>query len=76
LWSGWPADRREQVLRESSLGRLLDGYRGGSRYDIGAVNALASTLLDAVNQEMRFIEINPVFVGLDGVHVVDLIARG
>jgi hypothetical protein len=29
-----------------------------------------------VNQEMRFIEINPVFVGLDGVHVVDLIARG
>jgi acetyltransferase len=76
LWSGWPADRREQVLRGSSVGQLLDGYRGGCRYDIGAVNALASTLLDALNQDMRFIEINPVIVGLDGVRVVDLIARG
>jgi acetate---CoA ligase (ADP-forming) len=76
LWSGWPADRRERVLRGSSLGRLLDGYRGGSRYDIGAVSALASTLLAAVDQDMRFIEINPVIVGLDSVRVVDLIARG
>jgi acetyltransferase len=75
LWSGWPAARREQVLRGSSLGPLLDGYRGGSRYDITAVNALASTLLDAVNQDMRFIEINPVIVGFDGVRAVDLIAR-
>jgi acyl-CoA synthetase (NDP forming) len=76
LWGGWPADRRERVLRGSSLGRLLDGYRGGRRYDIGAVSALASTLLAAVDQDMRFIEINPVIVGLDGVRVVDLIARG
>jgi acyl-CoA synthetase (NDP forming) len=76
LWSGWPAARREQVLRGSSLGQLLDGYRGGRRYDITAVNALASTLLDAVHQDMRFIEINPLIVGLDGVRVVDLIARG
>jgi acyl-CoA synthetase (NDP forming) len=75
LWSGWPADRRERVLRESSLGRLLDGYRGGRRYSIEAVNELASTLLDAVDHEMRFIEINPVFVSLDSVRVVDLIAR-
>ena len=76
LWGGWPADRRERVLRGSSVGRLLDGYRGGRRYDIGAVSALASTLLAAVDQDMRFIEINPVIVGLDGVRVVDLIARG
>jgi acyl-CoA synthetase (NDP forming) len=75
LWGGWPAGRRERVLRGSSVGRLLDGYRGGRRYDIGAVSALASTLLAAVDQDMRFIEINPVIVGLDGVRVVDLIAR-
>jgi acyl-CoA synthetase (NDP forming) len=76
LWGGWPADRRERVLRGSSVGRLLDGYRGGRRYDIGAVSALASTLLAVVDQDMRFIEINPVIVGLGGVRVVDLIARG
>jgi acyl-CoA synthetase (NDP forming) len=76
LWGGWPAARRERVLRGSSVGRLLDGYRGGGRYDIGAVSALASTLLAAVDQDMRFVEINPVIVGLDGVRVVDLIARG
>jgi acetate---CoA ligase (ADP-forming) len=75
LWGGWPAGRRERVLRGSPVGRLLDGYRGGRRYDIGAVSALASTLLAAVDQDMRFIEINPVIVGLDGVRVVDLIAR-
>jgi len=75
LWGGWPAARRERVLRGSPVGRLLDGYRGGRRYDIGAVSALASTLLAAVDQDMRFVEINPVIVGLDGVRVVDLIAR-
>jgi acetate---CoA ligase (ADP-forming) len=75
LWSGWPASRREQVLRDSPVGRLLDGYRGGRRYDLGEVSALASALLAAVAQDMRFIEINPVIVGVNGVRVVDLIAR-
>jgi acyl-CoA synthetase (NDP forming) len=75
LWSGWPASRREQVLRDSPVGRLLDGYRGGRRYDLGEVSALASALLAAVAQDMRFIEINPVIVDVNGVRVVDLIAR-
>ena len=75
LWSGWPASRREAVLRQSPVGRLLNGYRGGRRYDIAAVNELSSALLAAVSQDMRFIEINPVIVGSGGVHVVDLIAR-
>jgi acyl-CoA synthetase (NDP forming) len=75
LWGGWPGERRERILRDSSVGRLLDGYRGGARYDIEAVSELASTLLTAVSADMGFIEINPVIVGLDGLHVVDLIAR-
>jgi acyl-CoA synthetase (NDP forming) len=76
LWCGWPSERRERVLRESLVGRLLDGYRGGPRYDVPALNELISTALSAVEHTMRFLEINPVIVGVEGVHVVDLIARG
>ncbi|WP_083934107.1 acetate--CoA ligase family protein [Sciscionella marina] len=75
LWCGWPSERRERVLRESLVGRLLDGYRGGPRYDVPALNELISTALSAVANSMRFLEINPVIVGTEGVHVVDLIAR-
>jgi acyl-CoA synthetase (NDP forming) len=75
LWSGWSASRREAVLRQSPVGRLLNGYRGGRRYDIAAINELSTALLAAVSGDMRFIEINPVIVGSDGVYVVDLIAR-
>ena len=55
----WSVSRREAVLRQSPVGRLLNGYRGGRRYDIAAVNELSSALLAAVSQDMRFIEINP-----------------
>ena len=67
--------RRERVLRASVVGRLLDGYRGGTRHDLAALSDLVSTALDAVDQRDAFLEINPVIVGNDGVRVVDLIAR-
>jgi hypothetical protein len=57
------------------VGRLLDGYRGGTRYDLAALGDLVSTALAAVSGEMSFMEMNPVMVGEEGVHVVDLIAR-
>jgi acyl-CoA synthetase (NDP forming) len=75
LWSGWAPGRRDRVLRESVVGRLLDGYRGGTRYDLAALGDLVSTALAAVSGEMSFMEMNPVMVGEEGVHVVDLIAR-
>jgi len=76
LWGGWARDRRDRVLRESSVGLLLDSYRGGPRYDLAALGDLISAALFAVADGMSFIEMNPVLVGTDGVRVVDLIARG
>jgi acetate---CoA ligase (ADP-forming) len=75
VWGGWPSERREGVLRDSRIGELLDAYRGGPRYDLSALHDLVSTALTAVGSGMHFLEINPVIVGTNGVHVVDLLAR-
>jgi acyl-CoA synthetase (NDP forming) len=75
LWGGWPRGRRDRVLRESSIGGLLDGYRGGTVYDLAALGDLIATALGAVAADMSFVEMNPVIVGTSGVRVVDLIAR-
>jgi acyl-CoA synthetase (NDP forming) len=75
LWGGWDRGRRDRVLRESAIGRLLDGYRGGVRYDLDALGDLVSAAIAAVSGEMSFLEMNPVLVGEDGTRVVDLIAR-
>jgi acetate---CoA ligase (ADP-forming) len=75
LWGGWDPGRRARVLRASVVGRLLDGYRGGTRHDLAALSDLVSTALAAVAGEMSFLEMNPVMVGKEAVHVVDLIAR-
>jgi acyl-CoA synthetase (NDP forming) len=76
LWGGWPRSRRDRVLGESSVGALLDGYRGGTVYDLAALGELIDIVLTAVSDKMTFVEMNPVIVGTDGVHVVDLVARG
>lgn len=75
LWGGWDRARRDRVLRASVIGQLLDGYRGGTRYDLTALGDLVSAAIAAVSGEMSFLEMNPVLVGEDGVRVVDLIAR-
>jgi acyl-CoA synthetase (NDP forming) len=75
LWGGWPRARQDRVLRESSVGGLLDGYRGGTVYDLPALGDLIATALSAVVADMSFVEMNPVIVGTSGVRVVDLIAR-
>jgi acyl-CoA synthetase (NDP forming) len=75
LWGGWDPGRRARVLRSSVVGRLLDGYRGGTRHDLAALGDLVSTALAAVAGEMSFLEMNPVMVGKEAIHVVDLIAR-
>jgi acyl-CoA synthetase (NDP forming) len=75
LWGGWDRARRDRILRASVIGRLLDGYRGGTRYDLTALADLVSAAITAVSGEMSFMEMNPVLVGEDGVRVIDLIAR-
>jgi acyl-CoA synthetase (NDP forming) len=75
LWGGWDPGRRARVLRASVVGRLLDGYRGGARHDLAALSDLVSIALAAVAGEMSFLEMNPVMVGKEAIHVVDLIAR-
>jgi acyl-CoA synthetase (NDP forming) len=75
LWGGWDPGRRARVLRASVVGRLLDGYRGGTRHDLAALSDLVSIALAAVAGEMSFLEMNPVMVGQEAIHVVDLIAR-
>ncbi|MGH3757545.1 acetate--CoA ligase family protein [Actinophytocola sp.] len=75
LWGGWDARRRLAVLRHSTIGELLDGYRGGPVYDVEALNELVSTALHAVDTELSFLEINPTIVGESGVVVVDALAR-
>ncbi|WP_432989972.1 acetate--CoA ligase family protein [Dactylosporangium sp. CA-233914] len=75
VWGGWPRAQRDRVLRESSIGALLDGYRGGTAYDLAAFGDLIATALGAVAADISFVEMNPVIIGTSGVRVVDLIAR-
>jgi acetate---CoA ligase (ADP-forming) len=75
LWGGWDPGRRARVLRASVVGRLLDGYRGGTRHDLAGLSDLVSIALAAVVGEMSFLEMNPVIVGQESIHVVDVIAR-
>jgi acyl-CoA synthetase (NDP forming) len=75
LWGGWDRPRRDRVLRESIVGRLLDGYRGGPRCDLTALGDLVSTAIASVAGDMSFLEMNPVLVSEDGIRVIDLLAR-
>jgi acyl-CoA synthetase (NDP forming) len=68
----WSDEHRLEVLRSSTLGLVLAGYRGGKVYDVAALSALAGSaaaVLDAGN--LAFLELNPVLVGTNGVSAVD-----
>jgi acyl-CoA synthetase (NDP forming) len=75
IWGGWAPERRRANLRSSSLWELLDGYRGGERYDTEAVLDLVDRALDLVASTISFIEMNPAVASASGVYVVDCIAR-
>jgi acetate---CoA ligase (ADP-forming) len=75
LWGGWDRARRDRLLRASPIGRVLDGYRGGTRYSLTALGDLVTAAIEAVSGEMSFLEMNPVLVGENGIRVADLIAR-
>jgi succinyl-CoA synthetase beta subunit len=75
VWGGWKSARRLQVLQQSRIGELLSAYRGGTAYDVEGLADLLTTCLSAVNEDMSFLELNPVIVHEDGVTLVDAVAR-
>jgi len=77
LAAAWPPDSLRSRLAASELGKLMDGYRGGPRYDLDAVTALSRAILDLMTtNEVDFIEMNPVLVHEQGAHIVDAIGTG
>jgi hypothetical protein len=75
VWHGWSAERRLRILANSTIGELLQGYRGGPFYDVAAVNDVVSAALDLVRSDFRLLELNPVMVRETGAFVVDAIAQ-
>jgi hypothetical protein len=75
IWRGWPTERRLSVLANSTIGELLQGYRGGPCYDLAAVNDVVSAVLEMVRSDFRLIELNPVMARENGAFVVDAIAQ-
>ena len=75
IWHGWPTGQRMSVLANSTIGELLQGYRGGPFYDVAAVNDVVSAALHLVRSDFRLLELNPVMVGETGAFVVDAIAQ-
>jgi acyl-CoA synthetase (NDP forming) len=75
LAASWSHRHRLDVLLGSTLGVVLDGYRGGRHYGLGAVVELADAACRVVHaNDLAFLELNPVIVGEDGLAVVDAIA--
>jgi len=74
-------DQAEAMIAELRGAKLLSGYRGGSRRDVGA---LAKLLVDMSNlaveqgDQIESIDLNPVLVLPDGrgVTVVDYVVIG
>ena len=76
IWSGWDAGQRREMLTASVVGRLLLGYRGGSVYDIEGLSTVIDQLLAAIKcEKLDFIELNPVIVGPNSIHLVDALVR-
>jgi acetate---CoA ligase (ADP-forming) len=76
LWGGWDRTGREAALRASTVGRLLDGYRNGPVYAVGALQETIEQLLGSLaDAEISFIELNPVLVTTTGVHLVDALVK-
>lgn len=69
-------DEARRAIRETALGDLLAGYRGGPDAD---VDALASTLVDLGrlmrNESVAELDLNPILVDEDGVTIVDILIR-
>jgi acetate---CoA ligase (ADP-forming) len=74
LSNRWPRATRLRRLRESRLGEVLSGYRGGESYDLGALVDLVADVVDLVPAgDLSFLELNPVILAPDGATAVDAV---
>jgi acetate---CoA ligase (ADP-forming) len=74
LSNRWPRATRLRRLRESKLGEVLSGYRGGESYDLGALVDLVADVVDLVPAgDLSFLELNPVILAPDGATAVDAV---
>ena len=77
LAAAWSPEALRERLARSEVGALMDGYRGGTRYDLDAVSRLVGDVLDVMAaNEVDFIEMNPVLVHERGLSIVDAIGAG
>lgn len=75
VWGGWSGEARRTRMGESRLGSLLNGYRGGTRYDTNALANLVEYVLGLLrDRRLTFVELNPVILWPDGACVVDVVA--
>lgn len=65
------------ALNRLRLARLLAGYRGAPATDLPALADTLSTLAQAFARSPKIleIEVNPMFIGQDGVQIVDALVR-
>jgi acyl-CoA synthetase (NDP forming) len=76
LYSGWTPATRLKRLRDSRLGALLSGYRGGDTYDLTALARVIDRVLEVfAASDVAFIELNPVIVNHHGVTLVDVLGK-
>jgi acetate---CoA ligase (ADP-forming) len=74
LSNRWPRATRLRRLRESKLGEVLSGYRGGESYDLGALVDLVADVVDLVPAgDLSFLELNPVILSPEGATAVDAV---
>ncbi|HEV2137794.1 MAG TPA: acetate--CoA ligase family protein [Nitrososphaerales archaeon] len=66
-------EQAAEMITRNKLGRVLDGYRGGQKMNVGrlarVVSRFSRIMLD--NPRIREIEVNPLMVSKDGILSVD-----
>ncbi|HEV2227272.1 MAG TPA: acetate--CoA ligase family protein [Nitrososphaerales archaeon] len=66
-------EQAAEMIAQNKLGRVLDGYRGGRKMDVGRLTRVVSRfsriMLD--NPRIREIEVNPLMVSKDKILSVD-----
>jgi acetate---CoA ligase (ADP-forming) len=75
VWGGWDEATRLGRLQSSWLGKLLDGYRGGARFDLRVLARFIDDTLILLNEgRLTFIEFNPLILRPDKAIAVDVLA--
>ena len=77
IWSGWAPEHRRAVLRSSTIGAILAGYRGGAAGDLGSLAAAVDDVLATLAAtDLDLLELNPIMVLPEGIRAVDALGYG